>query len=150
MSDEPEQFHHDLVAEVSRRQRDADDLVAAYERDADRVRGAAVVEYRCKRRGCLLMHVWQAPAGLTYYQPPYKLSPRRNDAESNAAGRERNTVDGQRHWRARAGKLDDLRGWGPQAGLSLQCDHVRLTLPSTEVLAMADEATPGKPTRRTV
>lgn len=126
------------------------------------IRDAAVVEDFCSR-GCLLLHVWRSPEGLLYYLPHFKQSPGLNEERSNAAGRARNTKDGNNHWNPKAGRLDDYRGWGPSIGLDpstglelstgveLQCDHVLPAFVSfDELLKRADSTTPGKPTRRYV
>lgn len=112
------------------------------------IRAALVVEYRCRRRGCLLLHIWRSPQGLMFYQPPYKNSPRLNDATSSASGRAKNTVDGARRWRSRAGNLDRVRGWDVPMGLAVACDHVSQTVETDILLALADSARPGKETRR--
>ena len=125
-------------------------ILSAYETtDPKRIKVVALLEYRC-RHGCLLLHVWRSPDGVLFYRPAYKLSPRFNAERSNAAGRARNTRDGGNHWNPVAGLLDDLRGWGPSAGLDLQCDHVDQTLPASDLLEEADAATPGRPTRRLI
>lgn len=90
------------------------------------------------------------PHRTLFYQPGYKRSRKVNDADTSESGRNANTVDGGRHWQAKAGLLDQLCGWGPRAGLPLYCDHPLITDPIDALLAAADTATPGKPTRRTV
>ena len=35
--------------------------------------GALLTEYRCKRRGCLLLRVWQTPKGPEFFAPPAGL-----------------------------------------------------------------------------
>lgn len=143
-------FVRDLRCELANRRSRAELIIAEYESSSgDVTRGNAVVEYRCARRGCLLLHVWRTPDGLKYYQPGYKLSAALNERDSNAAGRARNTIDGDRRWRSRGGVLDDLQGWGADVGIPLQCDHLNSVAPSDEVLAQAEAATPGSPTRRT-
>lgn len=123
-------------------------IAAAYE-SADRadVRAVAVVEYRC-RQGCLLLHTWRSPTGLLYYQPAYRLSPERADAETVESARVKRTTDGYRRWRARGGVLEELRDWGDSVGLEFQCDHLKHYRSAPMILADADAAEPGKPTRR--
>lgn len=127
---------------------DAHAIALAYE-SADRkaIKAALLIEYRCSR-GCLLLHVWQSPHGILYYIPPYKLSPKRTEQDTAPSARAKRTADGYRRWLGRGGNLDQLRGWGDEVGVALQCDHVRTVQPSTRALADADTATPGKPTRR--
>lgn len=52
---------------------DSDLVVQSYRAiPASRLRSVLLVEYRCVR-GCLLLHVWQSPAGAMYYRPPGPL-----------------------------------------------------------------------------
>lgn len=111
------------------------------------VKACAVAEYRCAGRGCLLLHVWQSPAGPLFYRPAYKLSRDVNERESSPEGRAANTADGENHWRADAGHLAGARGW-PEHTMPLQCDHFRANVETAKILADADRATPGKPKRR--
>ena len=107
------------------------------------IRAATVLEYRCRTKGCLLLIAWRSPQGLLFYQPDYKLSPTMNTADSNESGRARNTLDGDRHWMPTAGSLDDFRGWGPTCALHMDCRHVRRPIPTDDLLAAAEAATPG-------
>lgn len=138
----------DLFATL-RQQAERDQLIAAaYERSPRRdLAPSLLVEYRCKARGCLLMHVWRSPLGTLFYKPPHRLSPARTEAETVEAARAKHTSDGYRRWNGHAGRLDDLRGW-PGVALSLDCDHFRGSVPAAEVLAAADDASPGRPTLR--
>ena len=153
MSDNGEEFGRAIMTELDARKAKEQAIITAYESGDPWIMGHVVSEYRCRRprRGCLLLYVWHSRSDqLEFYQPAYKLSPGRNAEQSNESGRAANTADGNNHWRAVAGVLDDMRGWGPTAGLSLQCDHVSVTVPSDDLLATADDATPGRPTRRTI
>lgn len=107
-----------------------------------------LVEYRCGR-GCLVLHALQTKYGILYRIPPYRLSPERTVSDTSEDARQERTSDGYRRWTGLAGILDDLRGWGDTAGVSLQCDHINEFVPSTVVLADADAAIPGRPTRKT-
>jgi len=135
----------------SRRERNAI-ILAAYESEAGRqmVRAALLLEYRCSaQNACLLLRAWRAPIGICYYIPAYTLSPTRNADTSVAAARAKNTRDGDRHWVARAGLLNDLDEWGPGVGLPLQCDHVAPpSISAPDLLSAASDARPGDPTRR--
>ena len=127
---------------------DAHTIALVYENvDRKALKSALLAEYRCSR-GCLLLHIWRSPHGILYYHPPYKLSRERTEQDTTPSARTKRTADGYRRWLGRGGNLDDLRGWGDEAGVPLQCDHVRTVQPSTLALTDADAATPGKPTRR--
>ncbi|MGI8445963.1 MAG: hypothetical protein ACR2MP_02010 [Streptosporangiaceae bacterium] len=140
----------DLAAHLLHRQQRDTALTAAYESiDRAVLRGCLLVEYRCNNTGCLLLHVWRSPLGVCYYLPRYTLSPVKAAATAESA-RAKRTRDGYRKWTGRASVLDDLRGWGATAGLQMQCDHADITHTAEELLAIADAALPGKPTRRTL
>jgi hypothetical protein len=113
------------------------------------VKDAAVLVARCpaRKRKCLLLHAWRTPDGVLFYQPPYKTAPDVNVATSEPDARARHTTDGDNHWRATAGTLDSLRGWGPEAVLHLRCDHIQTTVAFDDLVAKADAATPGQPVR---
>lgn len=92
-----------------------------------RIKSLRRLTYRCHARRCLLLEAVDTPEGVLVHQKRYKLSPTVNEATSTAEGRAANTEDGRNHWRAQtywlstsALRWDDL----PQAGQSLECDHV--------------------------
>lgn len=107
-------------------------------RKAKQLRSALVFEARCAQAGCLLLHVFQTPAGVAFYVPRYKLSPAANAAESTEDGRRANTEDGQNHWREHAGLTEFALNF------PLNCDHYRGLLEGVEI-----SGRPGDPTRRT-
>jgi hypothetical protein len=123
-------------------------IIATYQTAVGRLtaKQGAVLEYRCKTCDRRLLHAWHTPDGVFWYTPPYRLSPQTNAAESTEAGRNAHTSDGDRHWHARAGCLDAMRGWGP-AQLALQCHHIHTAIAFDDLIAAADRATPGKPAR---
>lgn len=128
-----------------------DDLIAAaYESaSAERLRPTLLVEYRCRGQGCLLWRVWRSPRGMCFYLPGYKLSSARTDAETVETARAKRTSDGYRKWRGRGGLLDRLRDWPPEVvGMLFQCDHTKVHRRADQLIADAEAATPGKPTRR--
>lgn len=129
-----------LLAEV--KDRDAF-LLDLYESNRAAARRLAVLEIRCKPPNrCLLLHVWKVGGAVAYYRPPYKLSPKLNQATSSESGRRANTRDGNNHWNAHASLLDD--GWE----MALQCDHyLHGAYPTADLLALADSAAAGKPVR---
>lgn len=125
-----------------------DKYVPMYEsREKDFYKGRERAVWRCKRRGCLLLHVWDAPEGTVWYRPAYKLSPGLNLENSNAAGRANNTLDGDRRWKANLAPFDHVRMFDPNGGISLECDHVHHYLTARKMIWAVDSATRGKPTR---
>ena len=127
-------------------------IIAAYKSRGMRgLKSVAVSAYWCHdSRSCLLLYVWRSPDGLLFYRPPYKIEPGRNAEQSNESGRAANTTDGDNHWCAVGGVLDAMRTWPPPMALELRCDHVEEKVPGADLLAVADAATPGKPTRVTI
>lgn len=132
----------------------ADTIRAAYQAlPREWLKKALLVEYRCSnKQGCLLLHAWRGADRATYfYVPHYKLSRRRNADESVESARSKYTLDGERVWRPRAGRLDDLGEYGSEVGIGIQCDHLLSAVKTpTEVLEDAARATPGRPYRRVV
>lgn len=115
------------------------------------LRERLLVEYRCpNRRGCLLAHVWRGDDGIAYYYlSDYKLSRERSEERTVASARAENTLDGDRHWKPRAGNLDSMLRWGASVGLDLQCDHLSpVAIRPKDLVADAAKATRGKPYRR--
>jgi hypothetical protein len=133
---------------------DATLVRAAYETmPRDWLRKTLLVEYRCSnRRGCLLLHVWRGEGQrLFFYVPSYKNSPERNARESVESARQKNTLDGDRIWKPKAGSLEALPEWGSAIGIGLQCDHLLpVTRTPTQLIEDAGRATPGQPTRRVI
>jgi hypothetical protein len=121
---------YDAHAEIAR---------VLYETHPERAKQAMVLEERAKRCGCLLLAVWQSPAGLWFYHPAYRLAPALNASESSEDGRRANTTDGVNHWRAYAGFFDDMRSWAEQdAHLDLVCAHSRHRIAFAELIDSAD------------
>jgi hypothetical protein len=139
---------------IDRMRAETDLIRAAYETmPREWLRKLLLVEYRCpNKRGCLLLHAWRAHDGrLLYYVRDYVLSPTRNAERTVESARERNTLDGDRHWKPRAGDLSDLDKWGSAIGLDLQCDHLDPVVVSAgDVLEDAAKATRGRPTERVI
>ncbi len=138
--------------EITRLDDRAQLIRSAYEANPERAREAAVVKYLCKQHfNRVLLIVWRAPGGFYYYSIDYTLPPAKNLAESTPSARARRTLDGNNHWPASAGILDEFRGVD-QMGIPLNCTHpMNPTNVSTTALLMdADRATPGKPFRHLV
>lgn len=92
---------------------------------------------RCTN-GCLLLTVFETPAGPAFHQPRYKLSPTVNAASSSESDRRANTEDNDHKWRERGGMV------GSALNFLVVCDHVRQVLEKDDLLLGA----PGRPTRR--
>jgi hypothetical protein len=117
-------------------------------------RQVLLIEYRCKTKGCLLLHAWQQPEGRFWYLPGYDLSPEVVESETAESARQKRTVDGYRKWIERAASLDHLLDFFSEApdtgGLSLTCDHVRQVITTTELATDLEGTRPGTPTKRFV
>ena len=95
------------------------------------------LEYRCRsnRRGCLLLRVFDTPAGPAVYKPPVRYSPAKN-AYTHPDARAKNTTDGDRRWEASADLLDTDPPAGAGVELWVSCDHVHnYVIPSERVNA---------------
>ena len=139
------------------------DALADYQSMTTAVRRQVLLaEYRCRTKGCLLLHVWQTPQGRFWYTPRYKLSPQLTESDTTESARDKRTDDGGR-WLPRADSLDRLlaffanesetetgelvvTSYSNEGGLPLNCEHVRSTV---DVAALAEAATaaPGQPVK---
>lgn len=128
------------------------DPLASYQAMTAKARRQVLLaEYRCRTKGCLLLHVWQSPHGRYWYTPPYDLSPQVTQDETVESARAKRTADGYRKWLPRAGSFDELLdffdGAPESGGLTLTCDHVRETVTVGRLAADAGGATPGAPAK---
>lgn len=109
------------------------------------VKGALLAEYRCRTKGCLLLHMWQAPNGIEFFAPAARVS-------------EQYTSAGQLHWLGfnrdvddktgdRAGRIDDVAELQAGGWLWLLCDHVKEAVWVRDIRRDIASAEPGKPTR---
>lgn len=121
-------------------------LQSLYETQRESVRRAAVLVARCRNRGCLLLEAWKIQGHVAAYKPGFKQSRTLNLERSNESGRQRNTYDGDRHWKPHAFLLDAARDW-PEHRVTLQCDHVELMIATSALLQMAEQSAAGHPTR---
>ena len=115
----------------------------AGEKPGDSVKDSLLAEYRCRRNGCLLLHVWSSPNGPEFYAPSARVSKRFQSA-------------GQLHWlsfnRSRpqktgesAGRINDpviSRQW-----LWLLCPHVKGPLWTVDLRQDIEGVEPGRPVR---
>lgn len=140
-NEERDNFAAMLGAKLDRSDRAAAESLAYYRllKERKKLTSVLIYEARCDSRDrCLLLHVFQTPAGPAFYLPRYKLSPEVNARESNADGRRANTEDGNNRWKGQAGLVR------PAFNFSLNCDHYRGELEPDDI-----EGEPGRPTRRT-
>lgn len=107
------------------------------------VKDSLLAEYRCRKKGCLLLHVWQSPNGPEFFAPAAEIS-------------DQYTTAGQLDWPAfnrfgpdktgdRAGRLDDpviARQW-----LWLMCDHLVGPIWTSDLRRDVEGRAPGKPVR---
>ncbi len=99
------------------------------------VKQQSLLEYRCRRGGCLLVHVFQTPDGPACYMPPFTYSPDRN-ADTHPEARDRLTSDSQRRRWAESGDLLDRNSpAGLGVELWLNCHHLLdHPLPSEQIV----------------
>jgi hypothetical protein len=115
----------------------ASEVIAHYEAG---VKHSLLLEYRCREKGCLLLHVWQSPNGPEFLAPGHRLSGRyrfARELEQMAFAEMAGQGGG---W---IGRLDDYpipwAQWVP-----LTCGHVELTALMSEI--RGDLAVhPGRP-----
>lgn len=147
---------YDDLGEAFKRLHHQESMIRDAYRETPRemLRQALLVEYRCpNKKGCLLLHAWRGsdPSPTFFLIPKYKMSRERNARESVESARHKNTLDGDRVWRPRAGILDDMQGLGDSIGLGVQCDHLDpRTITPAEILADAQRATRGRPMTRII
>ncbi len=88
--------------------------------------------YRCPS-GCVVLDVLNLPQGVIFHKPAYRLSPTMNATTSSAAGREKNTRDGDRRWKATTHFASEC------LNVTLNCDHLReVVLDKSEIQADLD------------
>ncbi|BBY52948.1 hypothetical protein MKOR_01990 [Mycolicibacillus koreensis] len=109
------------------------------------VKGALLAEYRCRSKGCLLMHVWQAPRGLEFFAPSSRVP-------------DRGVTAGQWHWLGynrpdkrhtgdRAGGLEDLADMHAGGWLWMLCEHVRQHEWVDDIRRDCAKGAPGDPAK---
>lgn len=141
-----------VIAGLAEQRRNLQDLLDKYvprfeSKYRDFFKGRERAIWRCKQRGCTLLLVWDAPEGTLWLRPAYKLSHGLNIESSSEAGRANNTLDGDRHWKANVAPFDQVRGYDPGGGLSLECRHVHRYVNRDELVAAVDNSRPGEPTK---
>lgn len=134
----------------------SDALQQAYQqlRDITDARGVPLLNrvtlhrYQCAR-GCQIATVFRAGQTTLCAVRDYKYSPGLNAKQSVEAAREKNTLDGDRHWPSHVFDVDSIAEWGEGTGMSVTCRHFRGTLSGARVLRDIANASPGKPGRPT-
>jgi hypothetical protein len=108
--------------------------------------------YQCKR-GCQIAIVF-GYRGLTLCAVrDYKYSPGMNKAQSVESARQKNTLDGDRHWPSHVydvRRLDAFSAGEQKAGISMNCRHHTGTVLAADILAAVEGLRPGQkipPTR---
>lgn len=104
-------------------------------------------KYMCKR-GCQIATVFAASGFILCAVRDYKFSPGLNDELSVPKARERNTLDGERHWPGHVydvAQVDRFSVGEHKAGMDMNCRHRRGTVLAETVLQACRGVTPGKP-----
>lgn len=107
----------DALARLDARTDEANAFYAMLKKRGSLKAHRAVV-YRCAKR-CLLVDVLTTTQGIILHVPAYKLSPIVNLESSSASGREVNTTDGDRRWKAHTFPI------AAAVNVTCTCDHVR-------------------------
>lgn len=104
-------------------------------------------KYMCKR-GCQIATVFRAGGVILCAVRDYKFSPGLNERVSVPAARERNTLDGNKHWPGHIYDVEHVERFSigeQKAGMDMNCRHRRGTVFARDVLAAVEGVTPGKP-----
>lgn len=113
------------------------------------LRRCLLVEYRCARRNCLLLRIFNSSNGPAVHRPSYTLTQERNMHRSSASGREHNTSDGFNHWRSSTGPWIPADNLGSDASWSLHCRHVDVSIRWADVdQDVTSASNAGSPLRR--
>ena len=99
--------------------------------------------YVCSKCG-VVAEVFMATGEVLAAVRDYKLSPGLNAAESVPAARERNTLDGERHWPWAVYSVTDL-AVSSRAGFDVICRHMRTTVNARDLHAKVVGIEPGRP-----
>lgn len=95
--------------------------------------------FRCEKRKCPLLYVYDTVQGLILHQPRYKNSEIVNAESSSESGRRANTIDGDRRWKSQSYFFSQV------SNPVLNCDHIDRTVVTDEEIEAA-----VKKKRRTV
>ena len=111
--------------------------------DAGALSKVTTHRYLCRLRGCPIATVFLIGDVVACAVRDYKLPPGVNLSESTEAGRERNTLDGRRHWPSHVYDLAQLAG--PADRIEMNCRHRHGGVLVSDVLAAVDGVRPGHP-----
>ncbi len=106
--------------------------------------------FMCRSKGCQLALVFQVGDSVFVAASDYKYSPGMNEEKSVQRARERNTLDGKRHWPGTVYDLNEVVEWGPQGSIHVACRHVMRDLSGSELFDSIGSATPGHPGKPTL
>ncbi|QEM46089.1 hypothetical protein [Mycolicibacterium grossiae] len=141
------EWWHALVAASSDRDKAIQDAWQQL-RDGKFISKVTVHTYRCPRcSGPPLVVVIRIGDNTLAHVRDIKLSRGKNNASSTPAARERNTLDGDRHWPSHVYDVGQL---APDGGFRVECRHVSKTVSAAEVLAITANVKPGHPGAPTV
>jgi len=113
--------------------------------DASALSKVTTHRYLCRLRGCPIATVFLIGDVVACAVRDYKLPPGVNLSESTEAGRERNTLDGRRHWPSHVYDVRHLADSGPDANIDMNCRHRHGGVLVSDVLAAVDGVRPGHP-----
>ncbi len=145
----------DVVAQWRQLMADADDHTEAIHRAYQQLGNAKLIprvtvhRFQCGKCGKVLATVIRLGDTTIARTADYKYSRGLNLRRSVAAARERNTLDGERHWPGHTYDVDQLARGGPKAGFDVACRHVTTTVAAFDVLAVTRDVTPGHPGKPT-
>ncbi len=112
-------------------------------RDLGLLSKVIVHRYQCKR-GCQIAQAYSHGGRVFLSVRDYKYSRGMNEASSVPRAREKNTLDGDRHWPAHVYDMTQLAEWGDDAGAQAICRHYKGLLTGSRVLRDADGVLPGR------
>lgn len=141
-------FFGDLFEANEKRQESIDRAYTGL-RDLGLLSRVIVHRYRC-RRGCQVAQAYALSGRVFLAVRDYKYSPGLNLEQSAPRAREKNTLDGEKHWPSHVYDMNELAEWGDEASAHVVCRHFRGTLTGRRVLADAEGVTPGHPGKPTV
>lgn len=118
-------------------------------RDLDLLSKVIVHRYQCKR-GCQIAQAYSHGGRVFLSVRDYKYSPGLNLAQSAPRAREKNTLDGEKHWPPHVYDMNELAEWGDDASAHVVCRHFRGTLRGKRVLDDAEGVNPGHPGKPTI
>jgi hypothetical protein len=110
----------------------------------DLVNKVRVMSFVC-RSGCKVATVVRVGDRTLARTKDHKKSPGFNADRTAPGARERNTLDGDRHWPGSTYDLDDLADGDLGLGFATNCRHQESAQLASEVLEAARKVTPGKP-----